>query len=271
MKLSLDGQLLDSAEAAIAVTDRGFTLADGVFETLGVHGGSILRLDAHIARLRDALATIRLDLSLTDGQLAERLAGVVSANDLREGSLRLTVTRGSGPRGLAPPPEATPTILITAAPWSPRPLEIASVIARSTCRNERSPLSRIKSLGYLDNILALGEAGDRGAQDAILQNIAGRIASASAANIFAVIDRELVTPPLADGVLPGIVRAEILTRHHGAERALWAVDLDRADEIILTNSLGLRAVTMLNGRPVGQGVMGPIARTLLDQIAFPGA
>lgn len=270
MKVSLNGKIMDAGAASVPLGDRGFTLGDGLFETLGVHKGRILRLKGHIARLRASLAAIRLDLPLSDVDLVARLAEVVAANSLTEGSLRVTITRGSGPRGLLPPLEVIPTVLITASPWAPRPLELSCIIARSTSRNEHSPLSRIKSLAYLDNILALAEARDRNADDALILNTAGRIACASAANVFAMIDGELVTPPLADGLLPGTVRAEIIASHGGMERALWAADLSRASEIILSNSLGLRAVTGLDGRPVGSGAMGPVCRALLESIPFPG-
>lgn len=245
MKLHLNGALLKAADARIAPGDRGFTLGDGLFETLRVRDGAILRLPAHLARLARGAEVLGLPLPATG--LADALEATRAANGLSDGVLRLTVTRGEGPRGVLPPARPTPTVLVTAAPMAPPAPPARLVIASGTRRNERSPLSGVKSLNYLDNILARQEAAAAGADDAILLNTRDRVAETSIANVFAVIDGRLVTPPLADGALPGVMRAAVLALE-GEARALTADDLDRATEIFLTSSLGLRPVAALAGR-----------------------
>ncbi|MFT0892907.1 aminotransferase class IV [Pseudochelatococcus sp. G4_1912] len=241
----LNGQLLEAENAHIAITDRGFLLGDGLYETIRVSSGQAQCLTQHLARLRTGADIISLPPLNTDIEAA--ITAVLQANRLQEGSLRLTVARGSGPRGLAPPTESRPTVLITAFPASAALPPAHLIIANSTCRNEQSPLAGVKSINCLDNIIARREAQTLGADDAILINTAGRIAEATAANIFAVIDNALLTPPLSDGALPGITRARVLVEG-GREASLTADDLKRAQEIFLTSSLGIRQVCKLAGR-----------------------
>jgi len=245
MKLWLDGRLEAATSASIRPGDRGLLLGDGLYETLLVRGGQPLRLAAHLRRLAQGAAVLRLPLPELD--LGAALAATLAANDLAAGSLRLTLTRGSGPRGLAPPAEVRPTLLITAAPASAPPPPARGVIARSTCRNERSPLAGVKSLNCLDAILARLEAAERGADEAILLNTAGRVAEATAANLFAVIGGRLLTPPLAEGALPGVMRAAIL-ESEGSEAPLTPADLAGAEELFLTSSLSIRPLASLEGR-----------------------
>nr|WP_269152421.1 aminotransferase class IV [Xanthobacter oligotrophicus] len=227
--------------------DRGFTLGDGLFETLRVSDSAVLRLEAHLARLTAGAGVLGLPLPTLD--LAAALAATAAANALTEGVLRLTLSRGTGPRGVLPPAEPTPTLVITAAPL-PAPAPPARlVIAQGTRRNDRSPLAQVKSLNYLDNILARQEAARRGADDALLLNTRERVAETSIANVFAVIGGDLVTPPLSEGVLPGIMRAAVLTEGAG-ERPLTPEDLGRAEEIFITSALGIRSVAALDGREV---------------------
>lgn len=245
MRLWLDGGLVDEAEACISPLDRGFTLGDGLFETLRVTGGAVLRLEAHLARL--AAGTRVLGLPLPAFDLAAALAATAAANGLAEGALRLTISRGPGPRGVLPPASPLPTVVITAAPLPPPLPPARLVIAESTRRNDRSPLARVKSLNYLDNILARQEAAGRGTDDAVLLNTRDRVAETSIANLFAVVAGELVTPPVSEGVLPGVMRAAVLAE--GArERPLTPADLATASEIFLTSALGIRSVRALKGR-----------------------
>ena len=245
MKCLLNGQLLDAAAAGIAATDRGFTLGDGLFETIRVRQGRMQRLPAHIARLTRGAQI--LGIPLPDQELLKALERVRTANELEDGVLRLTLTRGSGPRGVLPPARPEPTLLITAAPMSPPPPPARLIIATITRRNEMSPLSGVKSLNYLDNILARQEAATRQADDAVLLNTQGRIAETSIANIFAVIEGRLLTPPMRDGALPGVMRAAMLGQ--GArEQTLQCEDLAGAEEVFLTSSLGIRPVCVLENR-----------------------
>lgn len=243
----LNGTLRGEADAVIAPADRGFTLGDGLFETMAARGGRILRLEAHRARLVAGAAV--LDLPLPPLDVAVLAADLLRVNGLTDAALRLTVTRGCGPRGVLPPTVPVPTVLLTAAPLPPPLPPAACITATVTRRNEYSPLARIKCLNYLDNILARQEAQRRGADDAILLNTAGRVAEATAATLFVVRDGRLLTPPLADGALPGVLRAAILERE-GQEAPLTLADLAVCEEAFLSSSLGLRPVAMLDGRPL---------------------
>lgn len=245
MRIWLQGRLMEEGEAGVSPLDRGFTLGDGLFETLRVKAGAVLRLDAHLARLADGARVIGLPLPAVD--FAAALAATAQANGLADGVLRLTLTRGTGPRGVLPPAAPTPTIVITAAPLPPPMPPARLVIAQSTRRNERSPLSRVKSLNYLDNILARQEAARRGADDAILLNTADRVAETSIANLFALIDGTLVTPPASEGALPGVMRAAILAAG-GREAELSPQALAAADGLVLSSALGIRAVAEIDGR-----------------------
>ena len=252
-KCFLDGGIVDQQSAGVALSDRGFTLADGVFETLRVRAGSVVDVQAHLERLAGAmecLAFPRLSNGyLADGcDLARHLEETREANGMAEGVLRLTITRGRGVRGLAPAPDAVPTVCITAAQPPPsRPDDFTAVIATRTRRNEFSPLSRIKSLSYLDNVMALQEAGERGADDAVLLNTRGNVACFTTANLMARFGKDMVTPPVGDGALPGTVRRRLLERLRIIEMSLLPADLERADEIISTNSLGIRRLSALGG------------------------
>ncbi|MFC0220597.1 aminotransferase class IV [Pseudochelatococcus lubricantis] len=241
----LNGSLLDGTRHALSVTDRGFLLGDGLYETIRVTNGEAAHLERHLARLAHGAAVIGLPLPAVD--VAAAVAAVIAANALQAGSLRLTFTRGSGPRGLLPPDAPDPTLLITAFPASPQAATAHVIVASRTRRNEHSPVAGIKSTNCLDNIIARLEARDCGADDALLLNTAGRIAEASAANVFALIGGVWLTPPVAEGALPGITRARILETG-GREASLTVDDLLNADEIVLTSSLGIRAVKALAGK-----------------------
>lgn len=267
MKVYLNGALVAAGEARIDPADRGFTLGDGLFETIAVTGGAPRRLAAHLTRLRQGAGVLALALPWPDAALGLAVARTIAANGLKDGVLRLTVTRGVGPRGLTPPAASHPTLLIAPAPWPEAAAPAQAVIAGETRRNERSPLSRIKCLNYLDNVLARQEAARRGAADALLLNTAGRIAEATASNLFVVLDGRLVTPPVADGALPGVLRADVIAALGAVERSLVPDDVQRASEAFLTNSLGVRALVAVDGRPIGNGAPGPMvarARAVAD-------
>lgn len=249
----LNGIILPDYEARITPADRGLLLGDGLFETLRVRGGRPLRLDRHLARLRAGADVLGLPVPLDDAGLAAAMAALLRRCGLEDASLRLTLTRGPGPRGLLPPAEPTPTLMLTAAPLPPPPPPARVVVARETRRNEHSPLARIKSLSTLDGVLARQEAARRGADDALLLNTAGRVAEASAANLFLVLDGVVITPPVSEGALPGVMRAAVMEAFAVVERPVTVEDLNRADEVFLTSSLGVRAVVMVDGRPVAVG------------------
>lgn len=266
----LNGRLVARDQARIDPTDRGLLLGDGLFETLRSRDGRVAGLPAHLERLGRGAEV--LGIPVPDIDLPAAVAQTLAANDLTSGTaaLRITLTRGPGPRGLAPPAEPQPTLMIiavAAAPPSDAPLK--AVIA-ATRRNEQSPLAQLKTLNYLDNVLAKSEAEARGADDALLLNTAGRLACASAANLFLVRGRRLLTPPPGEGVLPGITRAEVIALAAELDLAVTETPLEpdqlrSADEAFLTNSLiQIRPLVAVNDRPLGDGTPGPVTRQLIE-------
>jgi branched-chain amino acid aminotransferase len=245
MILWLNGALLPAEAARIDPADRGLTLGDGVFETMRVQGGQAMHLAQHLARLRAGAAVLDIAVGWSDTALGHAIAAVVEAAGLADAAARLTLTRGPAPRGVLPSGESKPTVLVTAGVLPPPALPAQAIIAASTRRNQDSPLSRIKSLNYLDSIIARREAAARGADDAILLDTRGRLAEATAANLFVVLDKTILTPPLADGALPGITRGRLLAAGLAHERTLLPEDLYRAPAAFLTNSLGLRALARI--------------------------
>lgn len=249
----LNGRLLTAGDARIDPADRGFTLGDGLFETIRVRDGAPVWLDRHLARLAEGSAVLSIPARFGDAALAEACAAVIAAEGIEAGVLRLTVSRGTGPRGVLPPIAPSPTVLVAGHAGLPPQGPVALVVARGTCRNQASPLSRVKSLNYLDAVLARREAAERGADDAVMLNTAGRVAETSIANLFARIDGGWATPPVAEGALPGIMRAEVLARLEAVERSLAVADLQRADSLLLTNALSIRAVVRLEETTLSAG------------------
>lgn len=258
-----NGQLSPIETARVDPRDRGFTLGDGLYETIRVRDGRLLRIDRHFARLGDGLRVLDIRLKLDENALAGAMQAVLKVNDLGDAALRLTVSRGTAARGLAPDPTARPTLIISAVPHVP-PAEPAQVmIATVTRRNAHSPTARVKTTSCLDSILARMEAAKHGMDDAVLLNSEGWVAEATAANIFAVIDGVLVTPPVSDGALPGVMRAAIMAHMPLGECSLSTDDFSRAKEIFLTSSLGIRPVVLFDERALP---VGPIATRLIAEL-----
>ena len=236
---------------ALDPADRGFLLGDGLFETIRIAEGAARHLDRHLARLRAGAAKLELPVPAEDAAIEAAIQAVARADGIARGSARVTLSRGAGPRGLMPPSEPSPTLLVTAAPEAGPSAGAADlVIARTVRRNELSPLSRLKTLNYLDNVLAKQEAVKRGADDAVLLNTRGQIAEASAANLVLVIDGTAVTPPVADGALPGIARGLLIERLGVEQRSVTREALAQSEGLLLVNSLGLRTAWRLDGKPV---------------------
>ena len=238
--IHLNGRLVDAATARIDPADRGLLLADGLFETLRAYGGKPFALEAHLSRLAQGAAALGIPTPAV-ADLTEAVAETLAANKLPEASLRITLTRGSGPRGLLPPDNPTPTVLVSASPAGAPPSAWRARIV-PVRRNEHSPLSRLKTLAYLDNVLALRQAAATGADEALMLNTAGRLASGSRSNLFLVLSGVLVTPPESEGVLPGIARRTVLALAAEAgiatrEAPLSAEDLELAAEAFVSNSV----------------------------------
>jgi branched-chain amino acid aminotransferase len=239
----LDGLLMAADQARIDPADRGFLLADGLFETIKVTGGTVWHLGRHLTRLRAGAELLGLPVPFGDAAIGDGIFGLLAANQLRDAAVRLSLSAGVGPRGLMRPSPPRPVTMLSAAelmgPLSPARL----VVARSTRRNEHSPLSRIKALGYGDQILARREAAARGADDAILLNGAGEIAGASVANLLLHDGARWLTPPVAGGALPGIGRGMLIEAGLVQEQTLFPEDLNSAVQLLLINSLAEREVT----------------------------
>jgi len=246
----VNDRLVSRASAQIEPTDRGLTLGDAVFETMRVRAGCVINMYRHLERLVAASEFLGF-LTVPDTRaLSAAIEETRAANGIIEGVLRLTVTRGPGGRGLAPAQDLRPTVIIVGSALPVRSLGFRAVTASVTRRNEQSPSSRIKSTNYLDNILALREAISRGADDALLLNTRGHVVCFSAANLFARLGPVLITPPLADGVLPGTVRRRMLEQLPIEEVSLTLAELVLADEIIATNCLGIRQLVELDSKTI---------------------
>ena len=238
------------ADTAVDARDRGFLLGDGLFDTALAIGGTVFRLKQHVARLAAALELVEIPIEAAEIEAAM----TALAERQGDGSIRLTVTRGPGQRGLRLPSEPAPLILGSSAPLTPSlmfaPIRCAMAEVR---RNETSPLSRIKSLGYLDAILASRRAEREGASEALFLNTKGVVACSSLGNLFVADGMDLATPPLKDGVLPGITRGWVIEEGEDfglrpIERSVSPKGLDAADGLFLTNSLRLISPMTLSGR-----------------------
>ncbi|MBP0617648.1 aminotransferase class IV [Jiella mangrovi] len=238
------------SEGAIDANDRGLLLADGVFDTALVLNGRVFRRQDHLARLAAACSTLQIPAETA----LLRSAMAALAGRCGDGSIRLTVTRGPAPRGLAFPAAPKPTILGSYAPLAPalmfRPVALATAAIR---RNETSPTSRVKTLSYLDAVLAAEAAKAAGADDALFLNGAGRIASTNLANLFLLQSDRLSTPALSEGVLPGITRSWIIADADAAglrvEEREISPDIPAGAAVFATNSLRLIApVASLDGK-----------------------
>jgi branched-chain amino acid aminotransferase group I len=260
----LNGRFVERGEAAVPALDRGLLYGYGLFETMRSYGGRVFRLEEHYRRLCEGAAVLELPPALTLDDLRVAVDALLESNGLADAYLRLTVTAGPAPDDGG----ASPSILLVARPLSGYPPDLyqrgMAAVTSASRRNEASPLSRVKSLNYLDNLLAREEAQRKGADEAILLNTRGLVAEGSASNVFLVSGGRLLTPGPDSGVLPGITRAAILelAREAGiacAECDVEATTLAGAAEAFLTNSImGVMPLTRLDGRPIGSGRPGPV-------------
>lgn len=258
MKLWLNGTIASAGDTRIDPADRGFLLGDGLFETMLVRKGKIAFFEEHLLRLMKSAETIGLGMPYAPDELLQACRDLLKANELAEydrASLRMTLTRGPGPRGLALPAEPKPTVLISAAAGAAAPerLSLATVSPR---RNPWSPSARLKALPYLDNVLAKEGAREKGADDALILDTGGMVACTSAANIFIWEGDTLLTPADRGAILPGITRAALLELAPGIgidmrEEDIAPQRLAHASGIFVTNSLmGLVPVSRIDGQEV---------------------
>lgn len=273
MKVWIDGSVVDGAAARVPVTDHGLLYGDGLFEGIRIYGGRVFRLELHLARLAAGARAIGLTLPATAEQLREIVCETARAFGQREAYVRLLVTRGEGPLGVDPTPCRTPRVvcIVDAISLYPpeiraRGLDLATVSLRRPPADVLDP--RVKSLNYLNSVLARLEAKRRGADEALILNLAGQIAEASVANVFVVRDGALATPAASDGALEGITRRSVLEIAarlglRAAERSIGRADVFAADEVFLTGTgARIAAVRSLDGAAIGAGSPGPIVRRI---------
>jgi len=263
-----EGQLTEAPLHPFDLTDRGLTLGDGLFDTSLARNGTVFRRDAHLDRFATSAAALGIPLKIDDAALALDAL----AKSIRDGALRLTLTRGGGARGLRIPDSPKPILFGAATPGRGE-LIFASLSLATTAirRNESSPASRIKTLGYLDAILANRDAQAKGADEAVFENCAGHVACAATGNLFAVFGSKLVTPRLEDGVLAGTVRGLILVRAKAcglepAEASLPLAEWLKADAVFVTNSLRLLAPCSAIDAQAFESATHPFVRKFQDGI-----
>jgi len=266
----LDGRVRPLSEACIPVLDHGLLYGDGVFEGIRFYGGVPFLLAKHLQRLRRSARAIALDYPWTDDRLEEITAQVVSEFEGENGYLRLIVTRGDGPLGIDPRPCTHPRLIVIASHLEmvnhAKRVTGVRLITASTRRLRPDGLDpRIKSLNYLNHILARIEANAAGADEAVLLNAQGRVAEGTADNLFIVQEDVLLTPPVIDGALPGITRSLVIHLADGlgietSERSLAPYDLHTAEECFLSGTgAELIPVREIDGRPL-PACPGPVYR-----------
>ncbi len=276
MKIYIDGQYLDEAHAKISVFDHGLLYGDGIFEGIRAYNGRVFKLKEHIDRLFCSARAILLDLPVSHAEIMAAVVETCRRNRIRDGYIRLVVTRGIGTLGLNPNRCKNPSVIIIADKIQLYPPEYykrgMAIITVPTVRNLHSALNpAIKSLNYLNNILAKIEANNAGCEEAILLNAEGFVAECTGDNLFIVKAGELFTPPLSAGALYGITRRvviEIATESglKVTEPNLTRYDLFNADECFLTGTgAEVVPVVKIDGRQIGTGTPGPITERLVAQ------
>ncbi|BDW96117.1 aminotransferase class IV [Thalassospira tepidiphila] len=261
MQVWMNGSFRDLDEASIPVTDRGFLLGDGFFETMRAHEGKIAWLEAHMGRLdhHAELIEFPLDLLPETEEVAEIVAKLFEQIHRKDAVVRMTVSRGPGERGLLPPGSPDPTILITAEPFDPLDPNIGLTLATSqkVRRNPHSVAGSIKSTNYMDNIAAKQEVQKYGAQDALILSADGHVAETTVANLFGIIGETLWTPHEDTGILCGLARDYVLQVAEESEIEVSfepkaPEELKEFDAVFTANALqGLRVVDRIDGYVVG--------------------
>jgi branched-chain amino acid aminotransferase len=276
MKIYIDGKYYGEKNAKVSVFDHGLLYGDGIFEGIRAYNGRVFRLKEHIDRLFYSAKALLLTIPISHQQVMRAVVDTCRRNKIRDGYIRLVVTRGVGTLGLNPKRCKNPSVIVIAdkiqlypQEYYDRGLEIVTV---PTTRNLHSALNpAIKSLNYLNNILAKIEANNAGCEEAIMLNAQGFVAECTGDNVFIVKGGQLLTPPLSAGALYGITRGVVLdlARENGmtvGEPDLTRYDLFNADECFLTGTgAELIPVVKIDGRVIGSGKPGSVTRKLVAQ------
>lgn len=271
----LNGKLLPLAEALLPLSDRGIIYGDGLFETVRIYRGAPFLLAEHFFRLQGGAHRLELKLELKEEELLAAAGRLIAANGVREGVLRLILTRGlQAAGGLWPAETGRATLLMTAAEGIPYCEEQYRRGLHGTVvsfpRNELSPLVKLKTLNFLENILGRREAAAGGYDEGLFVNSRGELTEGTTCNLFMVSRGVFHTPPVSCGLLPGITREVVFKLAAGKgitvlESAFNSTALLHADEAFLTASLiEIMPLVSLEGRPIGSGRPGPLTRSLLE-------
>ena len=275
MKIYIDGKQYDRNDAKISVFDHGLLYGDGVFEGIRIYRGKVFRLGEHIERLYASARAVALDIPMKEEAMAEAVLETVAVNGKEDGYIRLLVTRGEGTLGLDPASCARPSVIIIVADIQLYPPEYykkgITLVTASTRRIPPECLDpRIKSLNYLNNILARIEARRAGALEAVMLNTQGFVAECTADNIFLIKGGGILTPDPAYGALNGITMRTVseLAMARGmkfTESALTLYDLYAADEVFITGTgAEVMPVVEIDGRTIGEGNPGPLTLRLIE-------
>ena len=273
MKIFLGGRLVDEKDAVVSVFDHGLLYGDGVFEGIRAYNGRVFLLDEHIDRLYDSAKAIDLEIPMTKEEMTRAVVDTCKANDISDGYIRLVVTRGKGTLGLNPYLCEKAGIIIIAAKIQLYPQELydsgLKIVTAGTVRNHPEALNpRIKSLNYLNNILAKIEAINSGCMECLMLNHKGEVTEASGDNVFAVKKGVLTTPPGSCGALEGMTRNKVmeLARKAGyevREAVMARYDLYIADEVFLSGTAAeIISVVDIDKRQIGGGKPGAITTEL---------
>ena len=273
MIIYLDGAYLPKEEAKVSVFDHGLLYGDGVFEGIRAYNGRVFRLDEHLDRLYDSAKTIDLAVPITKAEMADAIREVLRRNNLRDGYIRPIVTRGVGDLGLDPRKCPRPSVIIIAVEWGAMYGDLyekgLNAITVSIRRNPAEALPpNVKSLNYLNNILAKIEANYKGGDEAIFFDTNGYLSEGSGDNIFVVKNGEIVTPPTLNN-LRGVTRLVVLecARDLGftvVEQNMGYFDLYTADEVFVTGTAAeVGPIVTIDGRTIGSGRPGPVTRQLM--------
>jgi branched-chain amino acid aminotransferase len=269
----MNDRLVPEEEAKVSVFDHGLLYGDGVFEGLRSYSGRVFRLDAHLDRLWASARAIALEIPLAKDVVAQAVNDTLAANKLVDGYVRLLVTRGAGSLGLDPNRTKNPQVIVIADTISLYPREFYEkglrIVTAATQRVHSAALSpRIKSLNYLNNIMAKLEGLQAGCVEALMLNHKGEVAECTGDNVFVIRSGSLLTPPPDAGILEGITRGAVMDLAHAAgiachEATLTRYDLYTADECFLTGTAAeVIPVVEIDGRKVGSGTPGPITARL---------
>ncbi|MBI4598403.1 MAG: branched-chain-amino-acid transaminase [Candidatus Omnitrophica bacterium] len=277
MKVYLNGKFVEQSQAVVSVFDHGLLYGDGVFEGIRSYNGRVFKLAEHIARLFESAHTIMLRIPMGQAELSNIVKESLRINKLKDAYIRLVVTRGEGDLGLDPRKCAKPTVFAIADKIQLYPKQLyergLELITVATQRNVPEALNpQIKSLNYLNNILAKIEAINAGYEEAIMLSHSGYVTECTGENLFIIKGNALVTPPPYIGVLRGITRQTVMElaakqRLHVSEELLTRHDLFNADEVFLTGTAAeIVPVVKIDGRVIGLGKPGSITKKL--QAAF---